>query len=1470
MKKRLLSAFLALAMVLTLLPAAALPAFALDYGNPTVALPNAKTYPVTVNGTVTNKPFYNKVTNPTTGAVTITTVNVQYCTQSDNTTKREAGKWYWLDNKNSTTEHTYYEVNSGIVAGVGGSGLWYPDLTDFYTSTTNPTTGATTWTLRSTSFTLLGATSMDLTTPTGTCNSNSLTVDFAGTGTLTVPQTLTNLNATAKYIAPGTQGQVVGLSINRSAYSTTATSPVTVTATNVNLGDISLQGRGNGLTLHNCTVGTLTMDGTTTTSAPGQPTAQTWTAQRLTTDQKTVITGAINITGDGSTVSLTDTAGNAAAATATGKLTVTGNGGTVTVGGLSYIGDVEVGSRKGANSQVPSLTLNGGNVGAVTRDETLGAGGDSTTQNQVTINAGATAASVESKYARLAVNQGTITTHAVIQRGDVTLSGPVVVGSMNLGNVSTTNLSISGNGNRIGRIDVNTNKGSNLHITQWPAGRNNYFGVLRLDNYQERGVKGGTFAQGNGGFGATMLATLQNPNNVLWFDSSLQFVLEKPGGTEAALYSKDEMARAISDVTSTVASGTTEMFILGHTKANQLLLTNGNITWAKIGYDKPVGMILPNEINGFSIAKWFSSENESGVPSGSEQTIPLPSTGNTFTLKANDVNPTIAKSITNVVVADSTGVENQNVKVALNGNTITLSGAITPTPGSNIANINLDLTTDALDPGGPNAPASGTYVKLTNVQVFYNVDTKAVGFNRLQTISGNAIINDAGELVLNNGTGEHYTITANLTQSASALILHSTGNEVKASVGGKLSSRTQADKDRIISWLADMADDASFEIGSNRAVLEAINAVQATITSNNSVKSWVTAAQNYVWRNGNSYLTNGKPNNQGYSSTGTLKPHTGNFSTEGTFGRDGLAIAAAYDTAYIIPYLQVTATEMSDNGTLTATLTVYYRIDISKAGGYNPDEYYTAQQGRALGNLDGDMSTPVKVKFSSTGAPFAGTTYMHQDGKYVYTKAADGKWSIDHAGTGGGSLGTIVLNMTDGPITLKRANGTTEPTKYDDLQAAIDDTRPGWVTDTSTGDEALDEITIGGTYTPTSCTVTMSGVARKIKVVSVGNRTLTSNTKDVDVQTLNGFNYTIQLKKDAVATGTVAIAVTSTGNGTLSANRSTAKPGEIVTITTIPTAGQAVSSISAKTNSGANVSVTSTGVANQYRFTVPQNATSVTVTASFGVATAANLTITSSNYGLAATSSTQVYAGQEVTITTTPYTGYRATGVTVTTNAGTMTATRTADNVYKFTVPANATYVTVTPTFAADTGLPFVDVPANDFYLDAVKFVYEKGLMNGITATTFGGSRTITRGQIVTILYRLSGTPAASNTSSFQDVPADEYYAPAITWAASNAIVNGRSSTTFAPNDAITRQELAAILYRYTSFRGLTNNKLANLSGYTDQGQVDGYAVTPMQWCVGNGIINGTSNTTLTPRGTAQRYQAAIMLMRYCQAFLNM
>lgn len=1483
MKKRLLSAFLALAMVLTLLPATA---FATTY-----TIGDANPDDITYVPKVGDPPvaFCRQNDNGT-----WTTVSVTYQAVADSTTGKEYGKWYWQDNKNAPSgTQIFYAVTDGIVVGTGNSGQWYPDV-DALTKSTTDSQGTTSTSLSSTSFILLGPASISSTVlddnnprcPTSLTidvNGYALSLDGAN-GKL--PDKLSSLTINNRKNPLTIGGSVSGLTKDiesQPAVSGHTYSALRLTVNNTQVtGGISLTGGANNVTLNNVRVtGGITMNGHTVrkTADSSRVTSEVWSGQTLNVNTgenetrlstSTSATGETTITGDNSRVVLNNFVYGTPVDT-----TITGNGGSLEVDGLSSLADINVSNRDGENTQVPTVTITSGQVGTITRVAPGAPAVDSKNANQVTVKAGGKASNIITANGKVVVDQGKIDGSVTVDAGSVDVKGPVNVGGqLQLGAVSTTTLSITGNGSQIGGIA--TTKGANLNITQWPAGRGNYFGTLTLGSYDGKKVSGGVFAGTNTCFADSSAAN--------WFSSDLQLVvnttdiaaggLPAGGAGKVSLYGKTEMARAISDVTS--ASGTAittpttvKMRILCQGETETLKLRNGNIDWAHISYDRPTGMILPTEINGFSISKWISGDNSASVPSGSEQIIPLPTTNHEFTLLANDVSPTVAKAITKAAVAPSTPVENQNVRVTLNGNTIQLSGAVVPDPGSSIATIQLTLTTDALVQGTADAPADGTYVTLDNVQVFYNVDTKAVGFNRLQSPGGGAIVNDAGELVLNNGTGAHYTVSASLSVPASRLGLYTAGKEIQATLSGKLASRSQTEKDRIITSIA--GGTAEFDINGNRAVLEAINAAQATITANNSVDNWVKSARDYIWKNGNSYKdAKGQDNGKG-KGNGTIPGHTGSYAATGQFQSDRTFISTNYAKAWLVPYLVVNATDLDQNGVLTANLTVYYRIDVSGEA-YSETEYYTVQAGRPLGTLNGDMSTPVLVKFNN----IATGDYMHQDGKYVYAKNG-GKWAIDHAGSANGSLGAIVINSTDGPITLTTTIANRSPalngTKYDNLQAAIDDTVPGYSNASGAAlapTEYMDSVNIGGTYAETNCVVTMTGAARKILVKSIGNRKITSNTKDVDVQTAGGYNYTIELKKDNVASGTVAITVTPSGNGTASANRTIAKVGESVTVTTVPSAGLTVTSITAKTNTGAAVSVTSTGVANQYKFTVPNNATSVTVTPVFGTATAANLTVTTTSNGLAVPSATQVYAGQQVTITTRPNTGYRATGVTVSTNSGTVTATRTAENTYTFTVPANATYVTVTPTFAADTGLPFADVPANDFYLDAVKFVYNNGLMNGITATTFGGSRTITRGQIVTILYRLSGSPTASSYSSFQDVPAGEYYAPAITWAASNAIVNGRNSTTFAPNDAITRQELAAILYRYTSFRGLTNNKLTSLSGYTDQGQVDDYASIPMQWCVGNGIINGTSNTTLTPRGTAQRYQAAIMLMRYCQSFLGM
>ena len=153
--------------------------------------------------------------------------------------------------------------------------------------------------------------------------------------------------------------------------------------------------------------------------------------------------------------------------------------------------------------------------------------------------------------------------------------------------------------------------------------------------------------------------------------------------------------------------------------------------------------------------------------------------------------------------------------------------------------------------------------------------------------------------------------------------------------------------------------------------------------------------------------------------------------------------------------------------------------------------------------------------------------------------------------------------------------------------------------------------------------------------------------------------------------------------------------------------------------------------------------------------------------------------------------------------------------------------------------------------------------MVGTTSTTFAPKDTLTRAMLVTVLYRMAGSPAVDAPSGFTDVADGQWYSDAIAWAAANGIVNGVSETSFDPDAAITREQMAAILYRYAAYWELDVSAEADLSAYADASSVSGYAQAAMQWAVANGVINGTSATTLEPAGTATRAQAATVLVRF-------
>jgi len=184
---------------------------------------------------------------------------------------------------------------------------------------------------------------------------------------------------------------------------------------------------------------------------------------------------------------------------------------------------------------------------------------------------------------------------------------------------------------------------------------------------------------------------------------------------------------------------------------------------------------------------------------------------------------------------------------------------------------------------------------------------------------------------------------------------------------------------------------------------------------------------------------------------------------------------------------------------------------------------------------------------------------------------------------------------------------------------------------------------------------------------------------------------------------------------------------------------------------------------------------------------------------------------------------------------------------------------------AAPVGLPFADVSGSDWFYNDVRYVYEKGIMDGTGADRFSPNAPLTRAMIVTILYRMAGSPSVSGSSDFTDVAAGKWFAKAVAWAAANGIVNGYGSGLFGPNDPVTREQLAAILYRYAVYGGMTAVTLEeNLGSFADTAQLSAYAIQAMNWAVGQGLING-SGSNLVPKAQATRAQVAAIIHRYLE-----
>lgn len=1363
MKKRILSALLALVMVLALLPATALAATAPDASSPG-------------DSGRTNVRYYDK----------------KQPTLLDASGQSIGPGWYYqfqMDVGNNRKETRYAEITYGVVSGNSTSGTWYASADAALASQA--------------SFTLLNNQNISTLAKNLTVDTNGhmLTVgnaDMTKVTSLTV--TDARYAAAQKAGLSGSQGSV-NWSINNDSNGTQS-----FTLTLRNGGKLS-----GSVTLINPANHTITMTDYAQISGSVNMSgnATNTNAQNVSLSNNCEITDKVTLTGNSSRV-------NVASSKLTGGLNLTGTGTQLMVNGIvSKVGTVTLSSGTATTGANATVTISQGTVDSIAQDSADKL--KSPIKITVGENGSVSGATTIDKSATIIVNQGTMGT-VTLPSGSLTVNGPSArLGTLTLNGTGNTTFKVAGTGNSI--TSVSASNGTSLKV-DIAAEISNTFGDVRLDGYKGHGIKGGTYtgtaptadALANSGNEA-LIYRATDDSNVTTFYTSAQLA--------DGLYKQATKGGTLTIVGQTAGTSGTITFKRGSDVAG--VLTYQGVTTIPM---------LPNKALGTPVATWTDTTNKNKTyNAGGSYDVPQGVSGTNFVLATQGASQVVTK-INGLNLATGTGA-NHNITASLNGNVITLSGAVEPIGG--IASFQLNLLTDLVDENQRQV--------IIPVWVNYNSVNKRTYFGN-QTLDGGLTVNaDGSRLTLFDGS-TYYTLNG-----SGLRVMDENFTTSAADDGGVVATYTGTGDAATKQYVANLIQGtgSSFNWKNSTAVKQAVNAVQAGITSS-QVQNWRDQAQRKAWQNHYS----GSPTKDQY----TTDP-----------------VSSGYTQVWLVPYLNVTASKYNQNGTLTAALSVYYRVEVRDTNGKKPIE---VQAGRALGTLGEEFGTGVVVKFSdelnkvltSNGDNNA---YMRQDDTYVYKNGTGNVFTISHSGRTG--LGTIVIDQTAPLVMLERSNdamntthvGKGQTAYYTTLQAAVNDTQPQ-------PKNHEDRITVLNGY-KASDSIDVTGLARTFYIKAEGNTTLTraSNNFTMTPDT-TGSLWTVQLAKET-ATGTVAIYVTDVANGNAGASIVRAKAGDTVTITTNPNSGYYTLGVSAVGSNNTSIAVSGSG--NSWSFKVPDNVVSVTVTPNFGVGGGqVSINVNNATNGSATVSSgtNNVTQGSTITVYTVPRAGYRATGVSVYFNNGTsVNATNTGTNTWVFTVPAGATTATVTPSFTVETGLPFTDVGSNDFYLQYVNFVYKHGMMEGFgNKYTFNGNGNVTRAQIVLILYRLSGSPSVSGVTKFSDVPANQWYSAAVAWASNNNIVNGRSNNIFDPGTAVTRQELAAILYRYSNYRGLSNGNLSNLSQFTDRGYVQSYAKEAMQWAVGNGIISGTTNTTLSPNGTAIRYQAAAMLTRYCQNFLKM
>ena len=455
---------------------------------------------------------------------------------------------------------------------------------------------------------------------------------------------------------------------------------------------------------------------------------------------------------------------------------------------------------------------------------------------------------------------------------------------------------------------------------------------------------------------------------------------------------------------------------------------------------------------------------------------------------------------------------------------------------------------------------------------------------------------------------------------------------------------------------------------------------------------------------------------------------------------------------------------------------------------------------------------------------------------------------------GGTTLTTPTISTQPTGQTVTEGNPATFAVTASDVQSYQ------WQQRTNSGSDwtNISENATSSTYTISNTTTDMSGYQYRCVVKSASGVSVISQAATLTVQTKPASVPVTGVKLNTetleLFTGNTAT-LTATVEPENATNKNVTWSSDKPDVATVDAAGK----VTAVSEGTATITVTTADGSKQATC-------SVTVTRPYIPPANPNyrITLEATQGGTVTADPTAAKAGTTVTLTPVPNRGYQVGTVAVTDRFGEAVAvTEQADGTYTFTMPNGQ--VTVTVTFE-QAPLPFPDVTEGDWFYEAVRYAYETGLMDGVGDSLFAPNSETTRAQLVTILYRLAGEPEPGGDSGFSDVETGTWYTDAVAWAAENGIVNGVSDTEFAPGDDITREQLAAILYRYAAYQGYDVSQRADLSGFGDASSISDYAQEALSWAHAQGLVLGFEDGSLRPQGTASRAQIAAVLMRFLAA----